>query len=92
MSKEKPVLHFRLSRQKHAKTLIRRLKQNPKEILYRGGEENFTLCHLHLISWRCHWTRQVLQKWSFYFLRHWSKIKFSASCFRSAGVDCGHWS
>src|SRR6218665_2865668 len=46
ITKERQVLQFRLSRQKHAKTHVKRLKQswNPKEIPGRGGEEKFTLC------------------------------------------------
>src|SRR6218665_843973 len=67
ITKEKPVLglHFRLSRQKHAKTHINRLKQprNPKETPGRGETEKFMLCRPPLISWRrlCFWTPSLSQ-------------------------------
>jgi len=53
MTKEKHILHFHLSRQKHDKTHVNRLKQsrNPKEIQCRGEEEKFMLFAPHLISW-----------------------------------------
>src|SRR6218665_1140043 len=46
ITKEKTVLQFHLSRQKHAKTHVNRLKQSQhlKEIPGRGGEEKFILC------------------------------------------------
>ena len=46
ITEEKHVLHFRLSRQKHATTYENRLKQsvNPKKIPGREGDEKFILC------------------------------------------------
>src|SRR6218665_4077391 len=60
--KEKHVLHFYLSRQKHSKTHINRLKQsqNQKKIQGKGGEEKFMSCPPHLISWGHHWAASQL--------------------------------
>src|SRR6218665_1115665 len=56
ITKEKHVLHFCLSRQKHAKTHVARLKQyrNPKEILGMEERKNSFCVPPHLISWRRH--------------------------------------
>src|SRR6218665_3779881 len=59
ITKEKHVLHFRLSRQKHAKTHVNRLKIIVSELeIFRAGgrgDEKFMMCPLtHLISWRRH--------------------------------------
>ena len=43
ITKEKHVLHFRLSCQKHAKTQVNRLKQSPNYNKSRAGEEKFLL-------------------------------------------------
>jgi len=52
---KKQVLHFRLSRQKHVKTHVNRLKQsrNPKKIP-EGRRGKIHVVSPHLISWRRH--------------------------------------
>ena|SRR6218665_2532438 len=61
INKEKHVLNFHLSRQKHSNTHVNRLKQplNQKEIPGRGGEERVHAVPPHLISWRRHWRGQT---------------------------------
>ena len=57
ITKEKHVFNFCLSRQKHSKTHVNRLKQswNQKEIQGRKGEGTNSCCAPpHFISWRRH--------------------------------------
>ena len=54
ITKEKHVVQFRLSRQKHAKTHVNRLKQSQKNP-WEGRRGKIQVVPLHLISWRRHW-------------------------------------
>src|SRR6218665_271852 len=65
ITKEKHVLHFRLSRQKHAKTHVNRLKIIVSELeIFRAEEEGRGKIHdvpPHLISWRRYcWGKNLL--------------------------------
>ena len=57
ITKERRVLHrhTRLSRQKHTKTHVNRLKVLELKKSW-AGQEKFLLCPHHLISWRRHCT------------------------------------
>ena len=72
ISKEKPVLHFRLSRQKDAKTHVNRLKRSqtePKKKSQAGeGGDKFMLCPL--ISFPGNATATCLS--SFFWLSVWA--------------------